>query len=313
MAKHDQHSSHTAWNAFWAQNAASPAGSGGGCLPAASPGIDRVQAKAWASFAAKLPRAARVLDLATGDGRVMQRLLDARRDLKPVGIDLATTLPPAPRGTKLRGGVLMHDLPFPDGSFAAVTSQFGFEYGDMQAIAAEIARVLRPGGWLGLITHRIDGPILSHNLRRREQIDWAVAAQDLPGKAKNSLRLRAIGVGSLPEELATAPERGAREFGPQSAAWEIAEAIRQTLVHGKNEPPMQTAAVIDRIVAQAQNELGRIASLEAAAQAAGTGEPVAAVLTAAGLRPIASEMLHDAGPTGAGAPFATFLTFQKPA
>ena len=72
----------------------------------------------------------RVLDLATGNGRVMAQLLEKRRDLKLLGIDRAAALPPPPRGSKIRAGTNMEDLPLPDGQFAAVTSQFGFEYGD---------------------------------------------------------------------------------------------------------------------------------------------------------------------------------------
>ena len=81
------------------------------------------------------------------------------------------------------------------------------------------------------------------------------------------------------------------------------------MVLGRNEPPARTASVIDQIVDQAQNELGRIESLEMAAETAGTGEAVADLLTAQGLELVTSEDLHD---TASDAPFATFITLTKP-
>lgn len=301
--------SRKAWDAFWEANKDASGSARGGCLPDAWQGIDKVQTEVWSGFAEKLPRGARVLDLATGDGRVMAKLLAARRDLKPVGIDQAGELPTPPRGAKVRPGVLMRDLPFPDGTFAAVTSQFGFEHGDVEAAAAEVARVLRPGGQLGLITHRSDSPIVEHNRTRREQIAWAIEEQDLPAIARRSLQLRQMGIATVPPEIATAPEVGAQKFGAQSAAWEIAEALRQTLHFGRNDPPAHTAGVIDQIVTQAQNELGRIASLEMAAKTAGTGERIIAILEAAGLTKETGDALDDGT---YNAPFATFLTFSKP-
>ncbi len=300
--------SRKAWDAFWDQGHASGSARGG-CLPDAWQGIDRTQTEVWTDFARKLPRGARVLDLATGDGRVMAKLLHARRDLKPVGIDQASELPPPPKGAKVRTGVLMRDLPFPDETFAAVTSQFGFEYGDVEAAAAEVWRVLRKGGQVGMITHRQDSPIVAHNCSRREQIAWAIEEQDLPGKASRSLQLRQMGIATVPPEIEQAPAQGAVRFGQTSAAWEIAEAIRQTVVLGRNEPPARTAAVIAQIVDQARNELGRIDSLEMAAGAAGTGEAIAEVLTAQGLELITSQPLHD---KAGDPPFATFLALAKP-
>ena len=300
--------SRKAWDAFWDQGHASGSAKGG-CLPEAWQGIDRKQTEVWSGFAKKLPRGARVLDLATGDGRVMAKLLHARRDLKPVGIDQASELPPPPKGTKVRTNVLMRDLPFPDETFAAVTSQFGFEYGDVEAAAAEVQRVLKKGGQVGMITHRKDSPIVAHNCNRRKQIAWAIEEQDLPGKARRSLHLRQMGIASVPPEIEQAPAQGAAKFGQASAAWEIAEAIRRTMVLGRNEPPARTASVIDQIVDQAQNELGRIESLEMAAETAGTGEAVADLLTAQGLELVTSEDLHD---TASDAPFATFITLTKP-
>ncbi|WAT18129.1 class I SAM-dependent methyltransferase [Aurantiacibacter sp. MUD11] len=301
--------SRQAWDAFWEANTDASGSARGGCLPDAWQGIDQVQTDVWSAFANKLPRGVRVIDLGTGDGRVMAKLLAARRDLKPVGIDQASELPTPPRGAKVRAGVLMRDLPFPDEIFAAATSQFGFEYGDIAGAAAEVARVLKPGGIFGAITHRTDSPILAHNRKRRQQIAWAIEEQDLPGIAKRSLQLRQMGIATVPPEVATAPEEGARKFGPESAAWEIAEALRRTLHFGRNDPPAHTAAVIDQIVGQAQNELGRIASLEMAAEAAGTGEKLVAVLEAAGLELSSSEELRDGA---AATPFATFLTLTKP-
>jgi len=300
--------SRKAWDAFWDSSHASGSARGG-CLPDAWQGIDKAQTQVWSEFARKLPRGARVLDLATGDGRVMAKMLHARRDLKPVGIDQASELPPPPKGTKIRTGVRMRNLPFPDESFAAVTSQFGFEYGDVAAAAGEINRVLRKGGRVAMITHREDSPIVAHNCNRREQIAWAIKEQDLPGKAKRCLQLRQLGVAAIPPEIQQAPTQGANQFGPQSAAWEIAEAIRRTMLVGQAESPARTAAVISEIEAKAQNELGRIDSLEMAAHTAGTGEKLAQYLTAQGLELVEVQPMQDKPDN---APFATFLTFTKP-
>ena len=217
-----------------------------------------------------MPRNARVLDIASGDGCVMADLLRARRDLKPIGIDQAPVLPPPPRGAKLRGGVEMDALPFADASFAAVTSQFGLEYGDVDETAREIVRVLEPGGLVGLIVHREDSPILAHNRARAEGIAWAIEQEALPAKALASLRLRASGLAVMPPDIASGPERAARRFGPGSAAWEIAEATRRALIGGNTAHPAQVAATLEEIAAQARRELICIATLGFAAARSGT-------------------------------------------
>ena len=327
-----------AWDAFWQNDARTreqrPTGAkgGGGCLPQAWQGIDKVQRAIWGRFAEKLPRGARVLDAATGDGRVMEALLAKRRDLKPVGVDLAKVLPAAPRGTKLRGGVAMEDLPFGEASFAAITSQFGFEYSDIASSAAEFARVLKRGGSVGLICHRPDGPIVAHNAKRRDAILWALEEKDLISAARKAALMRpaqglaggmpmvgapVLGSGlgraapaALPQEIAAAPAQGAALFGQHSAAWEMAEAIRQTLILGQRAPAAQVVQALDDIAAQARNELGRIASLEAAASTAGDGAPVIAAMRDAGFEETHSELLAE----GTGkSPFATFLGFRLPA
>jgi len=256
-SKHDH-----AWTDFWAQNRKS--GQKGGCMPAKWQGIDAAQKEVWYHFSSDLKRGARVLDVATGDGQVMAWLLAKRRDLKLTGVDMAPQLPDAPAGTKICAGVSMEALPFPDQKFDGATSQFGFEYGDITKAAAELARVVRDGGKIGIMTHRIDGQILEHNLRRREQIGWALADQDLIETAKRSLKLRASGLQSISPKLSAAPAEGARLFGEGTVAWEIAEAIRRTLIMGARDHPANVTGVLDTIAARAKNEMGRIASLEAA-------------------------------------------------
>lgn len=301
-----QASPHDAWNTYWERQ--NRAGSRGGSdMPANWQGLDRVRAEVWKRFAATLPRSGRVLDLATGEGLVLAHMHGARRDLKLEGIDRAKVLPKPPRGTKLRGGISMEKLPFPDRQFAAVTSQFGFEYGDIGAAAKETARVLQAGGAFALMSHRIDGPIVAHNRKRREQIAWALEEQQLLKLAHNSLGLRSAGIAALPQPVIAAPELGAQRFGAGSAAWEIAEAIRQTLHLGRQDSAQQVAAVLDDIGRQAQNELGRIASLELAAQAAADRENLIGTLAEAGL---ALESENALTASLSPSPFADFRVFR---
>lgn len=300
---------HGAWNAFWERQDRVGGKGSGGCLPESWQSIDRTRSEVWKDFARTLPRSARVLDLATGDGLVMAHMLAARRDLKMTGIDRAEKLPPGPRGAKLKGGISMEDLPFPDARFAAITSQFGFEYGDVANVAREAARVLHRDGKLALMTHRLDGPIVAHNRKRREQITWAIEEQDLLRQAKNSLALRGAGIAAIPKSIIEAPEKGAALHGQQSAAWEIAEAIRRTLHLGRRDTPAEVAKVIEEIGAQARNELGRIASLELAAEAASDTEAFLGALSNAGLECVAHRELVD---SVSPQPFADFRIF-KPA
>ncbi|MCP5384292.1 MAG: methyltransferase domain-containing protein [Sphingomonadaceae bacterium] len=298
MVKRQTHS--RSWGDFWAANAAS---GGGGCLPSAWQAIDAAQRKVWKRAAQHLPRKARMLDLATGDGRVMAAILAERPDVKATGVDLAPVLPPPPTGTKVRAGVAMEDLPFHDNSYAAVTSQFGFEYGQADRVAAETARVLQPDGKVFLLTHRIDGPILAHNLARRRQIIWAIEEEDLIGVAKRSLALRSSNLTALPQKILQAPEQGARRFGPRSAAWEIAEAVRQTMDLGRTDKPSSVAHLLDTIREKARNELGRIASLDAACQTTANTRQFEDDLAKGGLEQVSIKPVSE---DGSGVPFADF-------
>lgn len=300
-ARHEE-----AWSQFWASSAAG--GGQGGCLPEGWRGIEAAQRDIWREFARALPRGARTLDLATGDGRVMRWLLEARRDLKPVGTDLAPKLPPPPRGTRLRPGVAMESLPFPDGRFAAVTSQFGFEYGDVVKIAGEIARVLAPRGKVALLMHRGDGPILTHNVKRGEQIRWVLDEQELVEKAKQFLARRLPGLATVTPEISAAPVEGARRFGEGSVGWEIAEAVRRTLVMGAQDTPTNVAALLDTIAGHARNELGRIDSLTSACGTADDEAALATAFTGAGLAQVDVRPVCE---PGRQRPFATLRLLQR--
>ncbi|MCB2082931.1 MAG: class I SAM-dependent methyltransferase [Sphingomonadaceae bacterium] len=296
----------SAWQDFWADNVDSCAG---GCLPQQWHGIVTAQIGCWQRLAKHLPRKARILDIATGDGRVMDWVMRARRDIKPVGCDLAEILPKPPAGAKVRTGVAMENLPFHDASFAAVTSQFGFEYGDTLKAACEISRVLQPDGIIGLMTHRQDGAILAHNLRRREQIRWVLEELQLIETAKRHLSLRASGiVASLPQRISQAPAEGAARFGHGSAAWEIPEAIRQTLLLGQRDHPATVSAMLDTISEKARNELGRIASLEAACATTSNERGFLAAIGEAGLEQVAIETVCELVDKK---PFADFRTLHR--
>lgn len=100
------------------------------------------------------PGARRVLDLAAGTGRLTERLLE--RGLDVIAVEpLAEMRAHVPAGADARDGTA-EAIPLEDASVDAVTVGQGFHWFDVPRAGAEIARVLRPGGVLGLMWNMID-------------------------------------------------------------------------------------------------------------------------------------------------------------
>jgi SAM-dependent methyltransferase len=122
-----------------------------------------------------LPEGARrVLDLGAGTGKLTRSL--AARGLEVVAIEpldemrekLAAALPEveAVSGTA-------EEIPLPDDSVDAITVAQAWHWVDPERATAEAARVLRPGGSLGLIWNRRD-----------ERVDWVKRLSEVMGSAE---------------------------------------------------------------------------------------------------------------------------------
>lgn len=143
----------------------------------APPDIDRVKAgmrAAWMAgdfgviartvendaenFVARLDFAAgfRVLDVATGSGNVALPL--ARKGVLVTGVDIAPNLLEQARARAAAEQLSIQfdegdaeALPYPDASFEAVVTMFGAMFAPRpERVAAQFARVLRPGGTLAM-------------------------------------------------------------------------------------------------------------------------------------------------------------------
>jgi demethylmenaquinone methyltransferase/2-methoxy-6-polyprenyl-1,4-benzoquinol methylase len=99
-----------------------------------------------------------VLDLATGTGDLAR--LAARRGARAIGVDFAAEMLRVGRRRDASLPVVQADgvaLPLADASVDAVTCGFAVRnFSDLDAVLRECARVLRPGGHLGLL--EVDAP-----------------------------------------------------------------------------------------------------------------------------------------------------------
>lgn len=100
-----------------------------------------------------LPPAGRVLDVASGTGRLSQAI--RRRGQPVVAVDYSP--PMAARTAELGVPTLIGDafgLPFAAGSFAAVVAlRLAFHYAELEPLLAEMRRVVEPGGCVVLDTY----------------------------------------------------------------------------------------------------------------------------------------------------------------
>ena len=103
----------------------------------------------------------RILDVATGTGWAARRI--AQRGAIVTGVDLGEEVIEAARALSTGIDFRVGDaeaLPFPDNHFDAVISTFGVMFArDPEAVARELARVVRPGGRVSLANWAIGGSV----------------------------------------------------------------------------------------------------------------------------------------------------------
>ncbi|MBS0384588.1 MAG: class I SAM-dependent methyltransferase [Proteobacteria bacterium] len=162
---------------------------------------------AWREFFDRFDSGTRILDLATGNGAVIDAACasavprEARFLL--TGVDAAETLQPHNiEAARFLPGVRMEALPFEAAYFDVVVSQFGFEYGERAACAREAARVLRPGGRLRLVIHASGGAVHAAAEQSAERLRQALSKRGLLSKLAEFARAEADHARRLEEQVA---------------------------------------------------------------------------------------------------------------
>lgn len=157
-----------AWTAFWQEPGQSR------CV-AGAPDTWRSLTRHWNSFGQSLASGTRVLDLGCGAGALSRIILDARPDVSVTGIDFARVPLSIRSNLELLSETPMESTPFPDDSFGAVVSQFGFEYSETRHAAREMARVAAPGGRFSFLVHHSHSAIVDANRSRLGVLEGLVA------------------------------------------------------------------------------------------------------------------------------------------
>lgn len=216
----------------------------------------------WRGVAASLPSRARVLDIATGPGAVPRLLHDWRPqaewqidavDLAPVQPDWWVALPPAEQARlRFHGGVAAEALPFADGQFDAVLSQYGLEYANLPRAVSELLRVRAPTGQVALVLHHASSRPVTLAAVEMDHISWLRASHGLLPAARAMLGPMARAATPAGRaSLATDPEAAARRQRFNQAQQDLE---RRLAVPDGADVLQETRAAVHGLFSLAQQE-----------------------------------------------------------
>ncbi len=185
-------------------------------------------ADGWRAFFADLAKGACIIDLCTGNGAAALLAAADKRAARIVAVDQADIDPPAYvsrhgelyAAIEFRGGTNVEALPYGDGGFDAVVSQYGIEYSDMSRSVPESVRMLAPGGRLRFVVHAADGVVARDAGKVIADADLLLHEIDLPGHAARCF------------EAVLAAERGGGDAGLADTSFAgFQEALVRTARH----------------------------------------------------------------------------------
>ncbi|MCR9130864.1 MAG: class I SAM-dependent methyltransferase [Alphaproteobacteria bacterium] len=246
-----------AWTRYWRT------GQQHSCFVAGAP---FETATVWSEFFDGAPAGASVLDLACGGGALTRIALGHPKGFSVTGVDFAEALAPV-EGAVLMPRVRLEALPFEDGAFGVVISQFGLEYADADDSVAQAARVLAGGGLFGALIHHAEGELARAaeagrvRLQRLTDADGPVAAAAELGAAM----LR----GESRPDLVTAIEQALRaESGrqqDQTTAWGLG-FLAEIMAKRSLFPPAYLAENAQTLMVELQGFETRIGQMVRAAR-----------------------------------------------
>lgn len=173
------------WDRYWHYDRIASCFDGAGAS-----NYDASIADGWRAFFAGLPDGTRILDLCTGNGAAALLAAEGGR-FEIVAVDQAAIDPPAfvtrhageMAAIRFVSETNVEALPFPDGGFGAVISQYGIEYSDLDKSMPEALRMLVPGGALRFVVHAADGVVAADSACLIAEADLLLDDIDLPGSA----------------------------------------------------------------------------------------------------------------------------------
>jgi ubiquinone/menaquinone biosynthesis C-methylase UbiE len=153
----------------------------------------------WETFFLALSSPCSILDIGTGNGAVpviaSRIATELGRDYAITGVDLAAIDPhkfvqheeQALTKSSFLGGVSASSLPFADGHFNAISSQFALEYMDRASVLPELYRVAAAGASLRCIVHAKDGTAAVGARQDLEHCDYLLRESRLFDKARRTM------------------------------------------------------------------------------------------------------------------------------
>jgi len=261
----DQHDVLWEWSVFWHSDQLQS------CLPAtSSAGIENLQGR-WRCFFDALPDGAEFLDLGTGNGGLATQAVAASqtraRPFSIHGVDLADIDPASfvssadslLAGVEFYARTSMEALPFDDGHFDAVASQYAIEYSDMSKSLPEALRVLKSGGAFCFLLHADDGVLKQRCFLQEEQAQ-VILDSALFMATEDMLRcLVSAEVVNTPDSIAAAEQAIAtlkRVFDELEAQFthdEDRSLVDNLFAAIRSLPDLRRSHGIDRLIAMAQD------------------------------------------------------------
>ena len=159
------------WSMYWA------GGQRNSCLAAHRESDQQELSNYWRKLAQQLPKHARVLDLACGNGAVAYALQDSRADITIDAVDKSELNPVTAAGEQYscpadQSKLSFHakldilDLPEKFNNYDLICSQFGIEYAGLLAIPEMLERRLKLGGRLAFLIHNKNGDLYESSCKK---------------------------------------------------------------------------------------------------------------------------------------------------